>query len=487
MSQNPESFLRAMAAPLALAREGDPLPVVRFSLEAVANAFMVLGLLPAARAEEILAAQRPALEAAGFQVALPIGELTVTPETRRLLAARAAGADGPRRTPLAVAAGPVRCRLGGHDLTITSATLTPEGISVCCHGVARDGGHRAGAVIGAEAAEAVARLSVTDDTGATYVLPPGGVPGSAAARSLASGRVLWVPEGEFPAAAAAGEPPPREAAPGESPSGDPAPVPGPSASGEAGSRGGRPAVRWLELSAGSGESVRIIMLPPAVVPVGTAQTPWPTPAECYLAELASISEDWGIGSFETGAVQLDTAGIVAAVADALLAVGALPEDSALLARLPYREPADWREALVPRWGVHAHAYETMAAPGTGRESGSGLVVRLPLSQATAVIENVAVHDDLVSVQLYGHPWVIDGSWPMITPGFRVTAADDTGTEYWGEFVIWSEVVGWSGACTGEGTGSCWFSSPVPPKAKQLRVTVSTLWEAAWALIDIPGR
>jgi hypothetical protein len=26
-----------------------------------------------------------------------------------------------------------------------------------------------------------------------------------------------------------------------------------------------------------------------------------------------------------------------------------------------------------------------------------------------------------------------------------------------------------------------------PQARQLRVTVSTLWEAAWALVDIPGR
>ena len=41
--------------------------VARLSVEAVANAFVVLGLLAAARAEEILAAQRPVLEAAGFR------------------------------------------------------------------------------------------------------------------------------------------------------------------------------------------------------------------------------------------------------------------------------------------------------------------------------------------------------------------------------------------------------------------------------------
>jgi hypothetical protein len=29
--------------------------------------------------------------------------------------------------------------------------------------------------------------------------------------------------------------------------------------------------------------------------------------------------------------------------------------------------------------------------------------------------------------------------------------------------------------------------PVPPAAKRIRVTVSTLWEAAWAELDIPGR
>jgi hypothetical protein len=28
---------------------------------------------------------------------------------------------------------------------------------------------------------------------------------------------------------------------------------------------------------------------------------------------------------------------------------------------------------------------------------------------------------------------------------------------------------------------------VPPAAKRIRVTVSTLWEAAWAELGIPGR
>jgi hypothetical protein len=98
-----------------------------------------------------------------------------------------------------------------------------------------------------------------------------------------------------------------------------------------------------------------------------------------------------------------------------------------------------------------------------------------------MIENITAHEDLVSVQLYGHPWVIDESWPMITPCFRVTAVDDTGVEYEGVPASASASPAY------EGNGTFWFWLPVAPQAKQLRVTVSTLWEAAWALINIPGR
>jgi hypothetical protein len=99
--QDPEAFLRAMVTPLSRARPGQPLPGVPFSREAVANAFVMLGLLPAARAEEILAAQRPVLEAAGFRVGVEIGELSVTSGARAFQEARATGANSPRWTPLA--------------------------------------------------------------------------------------------------------------------------------------------------------------------------------------------------------------------------------------------------------------------------------------------------------------------------------------------------------------------------------------------------
>jgi hypothetical protein len=432
--EDPEAYLRSLTAPLTSAREGSSFPVARFGLEAVANAFVMLGLLPEARAEEILAAQRPVLEAAGFRVGLEIGELSLRHGARGFQQARAAGADSLRRIPLAVAAGPVRGRLRGHDLTITSATLTQEGISLRYHGVAREGDRRGGGASGEGITEAIGELSVTDDAGGTYRVPPDQVHGVTSGQRLPAGGTLWMPEGEFLA------------------------VP----EGETGSRSGRPAVRWLELSGGSGPPARVTIRPPAVVPTGAMEPPWPTPAECYLAELPPLSE-WSKASFETGTVELDTAGIRAAVTDALLAVGALPPGSPLLAGPPDLELSDWQ------------------APLADQENSVGLAVRLPFRQATVVIENVTGHDDLVFVQLYGHPWLTGDHFPMITPCFRVTAIDDTGLEHKAVHQRGSEFP------THEGRHSFLFWPPVPPQAKQLRVIVSTLWEAAWALVDIPGR
>ncbi len=326
--EDPEVYLRALTVPLASARQGSPFPVVRFSLEAVANAFVMLGLLPEARAEEILAAQRPVLEAAGFRVGLEIGELSLRHGARGFQQARAAGADSLRRIPLAVAAGPVRCRLRGHDVTITSVTLTPEGISLRCHGVAREGGRQGGGASGAGITEAIRELSVTDDAGGTYRVLSDQVHSVTSGQDLPSGGTLWMPEGEFLA------------------------VP----EGEAASRGGGPAVRWLELAAGFGPPARIIIRPPAVVPTGTTEPPWPTPAECYLAELPPLS-DWSLASSETGTVELDTAGIRAAVTDALLAVGALPPGSPLLTDRASGSPP----STTPAWSTRAC---TKAAPSS---------------------------------------------------------------------------------------------------------------------------
>jgi len=455
--EDPEACLRSLAAPLAQAKSGHPLPVTRFSLEAVANAFVLLDLLSADRAEAILAAYRPVLEAAGFQVGRRIGELAVQPATRAFQQARAAPLSSLRQVPLTTAAGPVRCRLRGHDITITQATLTPEGISLRFHGDPQPGESRRPPVSPDDIMSATADLAITDDAGRTYLIPPGHAHAIVHGQCSAPGGTRWIAEGEMLAV------PARSGAPDDLPA-----VRAPD---------DLATVRWLEFAATSGPPVRLILSSPAAVPAGLARPPWPNPAECYLAELPPPAPDWALGSDETGVVHLDPAAIVSAVADALLAVGALPPDSPVL--------ADVYGKLRDRWRPSPHAGQLAEMDRWASEEAgavASLAVRLPFERAAAAIENVTAHEDLVSVQLYGHPWGIGDGWPAITPSFLVTATDDTGAEYTGSLSRCSVSID-----TLEGSGTFWLWPPVDPRARQLRVTVSTLWEAAWALLDIPGR
>ena len=118
-----------MLAPLEGARPGEPLPGVPFSHEAVANAFVMLGLLPEARAEEILAGYRAGLEAKGFKFGVLTGELSVRPGAHGYQDAQATGRSDLTEIPLAAAAGPVPLPVpGGHtELNLSWATLTPGG------------------------------------------------------------------------------------------------------------------------------------------------------------------------------------------------------------------------------------------------------------------------------------------------------------------------------------------------------------------------
>jgi hypothetical protein len=315
-AEDAEAFLRAVAAPLGTARRGTPLPGVPFSREAVANAFVMLGLLPETLAEEILAQYRPLLKAEGFQIGVLTGELSVRP-----------GAHGYQD---ALAAGPP-ARLAG-------------------------------------------------------------------------------------------------AAPAPAPAG--------------------------------------------VVATGTADPAWPTPAECYLAVLGEVTSMWiGTGGDR---VELETAEITAAVTDALLWVGALPPDSALLTRDPAvgSGRSGWQGSLAHVWVGHA-----FQRAGSAPLDRADVAVRLPLQRAAAAIESITAHDEMVSIQLSGHPWVSGEYWPMIAPCFQVRAVDDTGRQHRGM----------------EGGGSprsgfeFTFWPPVAPAVRRMRVIVSTLWEAAWAEFGIPGR
>ncbi len=124
------AFLREMAAPLNTARRSEPLPGVPFSLEAAANAFVMLGLLPEARAEEILAEYRRELEAKGFRFGVLTGELSVRPGAYGFQHAQAVGRDRLTRIPLAASAETMPVPLGGMEsgmeMSVTWATLTPR-------------------------------------------------------------------------------------------------------------------------------------------------------------------------------------------------------------------------------------------------------------------------------------------------------------------------------------------------------------------------
>ena len=433
---DPEAFLRAMVAPLSRARRGRPLPGVPFSREAVANAFVMLGLLPEARAEEILAQYRPDLEAKGFRLGVLTGELSVRPGAHGYQDALAASRADLTGIPLAVAAGPVPIAFGGTELVLTLATLTPGGVKLGLRAAIPDPSQPTRELPGQRfAAEVRSGLAVTDDLGRTYRLRPvtwGDSPGE-------PGRRRW--RGEVLA-----EPQPRGTATGG-------------------------AVRWLEFAGAESRPVRVDMPAPAAAETGPAEPAWPTPAEAYLAELASARSV----TIATGedSVELDVAKIVAAVADALLWTGALPPDSAMLSAREAPAP-DWQEELAKLWGRQAHLRARDNEPER-----AGLAVWMPLRRATAVIESIAAHDDLVTIQLYGHPWVGGEYWPMIAPSFQVRATDDTGAEHRG--------MPGDGGGRPEGSQAFWFWPPVPPSAKRIRVTVSTLWEAAWAGLDIPGR
>ena len=293
--------------------------------------------------------------------------------------------------PLAVATGPVTVPFGGTELVVTWATLTPGGVKLRLRAAIPDHGQPlrrpVREVPGQRFGEEIrSTLQVTDNLGRRYRLRPmnwGDSPGEPGRRRW-RGEVLVEPQ---PAGPATGD-----------------------------------TVRWLEFAVAGGQPVRLTMPAPAPAETGPAEPPWPTPAEAYLAELASVPST----SIATGdaSVQLDNAKIVAAVADALLWTGALPPDSAVLSERPV--PFGWQEELAHLWAGQAHRRARDNEPER-----AGLAVPLPLRRATAVIESIAAQDEFVTIQLYGHPWLSGEYWPMIVPCFAVRATDDTGAEHQG--------------------------------------------------------
>jgi len=437
---DPEGCLRSLTAEaLWWAHPDRPLFPVSLGVMAVANAFVMLGLLPEPVAEAILAEHRAALERQGVGGSWGVteGELTVRPGAHGYWQSRIAGPAGLREVPVLVAATGVRCPNPAAEVCFEWVKLTSTGLRVSFQVTAADPG---GISPPADAAmrRAMSDISVTDDTGRSYEL---------AAEDVGWSRVRERQEQEWRGQVLLDPDP------------DPARLPG-----------------WLEFTtAGGGASGRVALLPPAEVPVGTSEPRWPTPAEGYLTELATVtSYSISTSGRESAAGPEDVAEIVAKVADSLLAVGALPVTSTLLHEPPAERKPAWQPHLVRRWGSRAHTAARFE-PGEHR----GLVAHLPLEHATAVIESISAQGELVGVQLYGHPWVWGEYWPMIAPCFRVWAVDDAGNEYTGMPGDWSGFPG------DEGTGAFFFWPPVPTARKRIRVTVSTLWEAAWAELELP--
>jgi hypothetical protein len=426
--------LRALTSEaLRQAIPGQSLLPVSLGLQATANAFVMLGLLAERRAEVILAEHRAALEREGFGHLWGVakGELTVRPGAHGYAEARMAGGAGLREIPLSVAAAGTRCVTAAADVRFEWVKQTPAGLRLSFHATGAARGSRPDGP-GTPLAQALAEISVTDDTGHRYRLHSlGGV-----LRSGPRDQSQWQERGQLTA--------------------DPGPA-GPAA--------------WLEFGSLEGQA-RVVLPPSSQAATGRGDLAWPTAAENYLAALARVTSS-SLSGAEIS--PQDTAGIVATVADALMAVGALPVTSGWLYTTAGTGPG-WRAPLLNRWSQRAG----QRIAGFRPQEHHGLAVRLPLEQATAVIESVSARGDLVSIQLYGHPWVMGEYWPMITPCFQVRAVDDAGQEHDGI------PGGWRGLSDGQGSGGFWFWPPVDPDRTSLRVTVSTLWEAAWADIALPG-
>lgn len=429
---------------------------------AAANALVMLGLVAEARAEEILAEHRAALEAKDVNPGRGVnaGELTIRPGAHEYWTARgdsvAALTDLPLRVLPAGARLPVTADGRPAEIRFEWLTLTRAGWRMSY----RASGTRAATYqdttrapkpLSAAAEQLLAQLEVADDIGHRYELT----------RTGGGGWMRAGPDGWELHGIAAADP-------------NLLAQPGWLEFRNAG-RAGRAdnAGRAGTVNTASGQRVRIE--PPPDVPVGTAEPPWPTPAEAFIEHLARI------GGFNLNGSELtpdQTAGIVATVADCLLAVGALPASSALL-----REPRaggggrGWQGQLADRWSRRAHQQAAVFRLPEHR----GLAAELPLKHATAVIESVSASGGLVVVRLYGHPWVTGEYWPMITPCFTVRATDTHGDSYRGM------PAGWRGGTSHQGSGEFWFWPPVPQACERLTVTVSTLWESAWADVDLPGR
>jgi hypothetical protein len=232
----PETYLRLMAQALAEARPLARRRVSAASIQAVAHAFAMLGLVSAEGAE---AATTQASRALGLRGAGGSEAGAGPGPACGYWDMRAQGRHGLAWIPRAVAAGAVR-------FSVAAAGLRCDWFRTA----------RAGLRFQAQAAAAgqqppsrsagmtLAELSAADDAGHSYRLRWDGGRGSDR---------LWM--GEVVA-----EPLAEHERPDD--------------------------VAWFELATVDGPAARVVFAPPPAIAVGPAAPPWPTPAESYLAWLS---------------------------------------------------------------------------------------------------------------------------------------------------------------------------------------------------------
>src|SRR5260221_4126700 len=258
--------------------EGGPLwrrRVSAASIEAVAHAFAMLGLVSAEGAE---AAMRQASQALGLRGAGGSELGAWHGPACDYWNMRAQGRDALAWIPRAVAVGALRFSVAAADLRCDWFRRAQAGlrfqVQVAAVGQQPQPGH---------VGTALAELSAADNAGHSYRLQWDGGRGS---HRLWIGEVVAEPMPEH------GRQPPNE-------------------------------VAWFELAAVGGPAARVVLAPLPAIQVGPAAPSWPTPAESYLAWLSRQDPAPELG-------RIGGREVVAALADALFAGGAVATQSPLL-------------------------------------------------------------------------------------------------------------------------------------------------------------
>jgi hypothetical protein len=367
-----ETYLRLMAQDLAEARSPWQLRVSITSIQAVAHAFAMLGLISAESAQAAMTAASPALElrrTGGSEPAIWPGP------ARDYWNMRAQGRHALAWIPRAAAVGALRFSVAAADLRCDWFRVARAGLRFQIQGA--PAGEQP---LSQHAGMTLAGLSAADDAGQSYGLRWDGGRGSSR---------LWM--GEVVA-----EPMSAHDRPDD--------------------------IAWFELATVDGAAARVVFAPPPAIPVGAAAPLWPTPAESYLAWLSQ----------QEPAPELGRSGgreVLTAVAEALASVGAMPAQSPLLLPILGRRKRSPHPDLPGTW---PHPVRL----GTPPDLQIALCAALPFEHAAAVIEGVSAWDEDIQLHMYGWPWVQDQPWPVAIPSFSVRAIDDLGQQHEGHASGW---------------------------------------------------